>query len=127
MLPKLWCAGKLAIVENGQLEQYPQCVKTFHIISGFNCRIRRKYYGKYTTPQVFIEYTSSSFCYRKPAVYQGKKCYVYIYPHLNIDPRGHFTMFRVAFIKVLDTLMLKLKRTKPLIEFAEFLANYPTW
>lgn len=123
---KLWCAGKLAAVVNGKLEQCHSDVERFRF-SCLACRLRRFYYGKYQNPSCFLEYTFRSFCYKRQIVWRGKKCDVYEYPHLNIDPRGHFTMLRVAFIKVLDALMLRLKRTKPLIEFAEFAANYPTW
>jgi len=89
--------------------------------------MRRWFYGKFTLPPYYLEYTYKSFRYEQPAMFQGKKCILIAYPHVKIDPRGHFTMLRVAFIKVADSLMLKLKRTKPLIELCEFAANYPVW
>jgi len=119
---KLWCAGKLAAKINGKIERCPSDVNRFRF-SCLACRLRRFYYGRYHTPPYNLEYTFRSFAYQ---IRVGSILYTW-YPHLNIDPRGHFTMLRVAFIKVVDSIMLKLKRTKPLIEFAEFAANYPTW
>lgn len=46
---------------------------------------------------------------------------------VRIDPRGHFTALRYAAIVVLDQIMKRFGIDKPLVEFCEFLADYPTW
>lgn len=132
---KLWCAGRL--------KDCPKNVNRFRF-SCLSCRLRRKYYGKYSEPSYHIKYTyknivrhflvdyyvNGGYAYRSLS---GRKLYVRRHYHVLIDPRGHFTRFRCAAIQVLDNL-LGLTRwkqffgnNKPLVEFAEFLANYPTW
>ena len=47
---------------------------------------------------------------------------------LKIDPRGHFTMLRCSFILCLVKVMARCRHLgKPLMQFCEFAANYPTW
>jgi len=137
-MPKLWCAGKLEIEVAGKMQHCPTGVKSFHVICCLFCRLRRKYYGRYTDPSYYIKYTYKSivdyylvnryvadgFEYR---TLSGKPLFVIRHYHVLIDPRGHFTRLRCAAIQVLDVLMGLFHRNKPWIEFAEFLANYPTW
>jgi hypothetical protein len=120
------------------MEQCPASVKSFHVLSCLFCRLRRKYYGKFSEPSYYIKYTYKSvvkhflvdyyvnggYMYRSLS---GRKLYVKRHYHVLIDPRGHFMRVRCAGIQVLDVIMGLFKRTKPFIEFAEFLANYPTW
>lgn len=54
----------------------------------------------------------------------GKRIKVTRRIYVLIDP-GRFLTFRIAVITVLDELIGVVKRNKPLIEFAEFFANYP--
>jgi hypothetical protein len=130
----LWCARRLTVRGIGTC---PQDVYRFKFSCLF-CRIRRAFYGKFTKPQQYVKYTyrnvvfrylvdryiADGFEYRSAS---GKKLLVTRTCHVLIDPRGHFTRLRCAIIQVLDSLMGLVKRTKPLIEFAEFLANFPTW
>jgi len=47
---------------------------------------------------------------------------------VKVDPRGHFTMLRCSFIICLVKIIGRFRRAKkPLQEFCEVLANYPTW
>ena len=57
---------------------------------------------------------------------KGRRLIVFRSHSVFIDPRGHFLMVRCASIRVFDCLMGLLKRRKPLIQFCEFLANFPT-
>jgi hypothetical protein len=90
--------------------------------------------GKWTLPPYWIDY-SNPWQIEKYAVYaalpNGKHklvAYQDMWHIIKIDPRGHFTMLRCAAIIVLGKIMGKLRRLeKPLMEFCELLANYPTW
>ena len=129
MLPPLWCAGKLG--------SCPEDVDRFRFTCLF-CRWRRRYYGKFTDPTFWIEYAYKSQICEEIVDYfvkdgliftatNGGKLRHTIYPTVKIDPRGHFTSLRCATIIVLDEIMKALGVGKPLVEFCEFLANYPTW
>jgi hypothetical protein len=85
--------------------------------------MRRAYNGKYTLPNYYIKYSYCSFHY-STCLPDGRV--LLQFPYVLIDPRGVFTSGRLAFIKIMDKLMLLFGRTKPFIEFAEFAANYPT-
>ena len=130
LLPPLWCAGKLG--------NCPETVESFRIISCLICRWRRRYYGKYSTPPYYIDYTYTSWKKTWVADYyddhglrfkmkDGSKLKIVEYRTVNIDPRGRFTCFRCAAIIVLDHIMKMFKIGKPLAEFCEFLANYPIY
>ena len=96
------------------------------------------FYGEFEYPPYWINYTYKSSFQKKMvdfAVYDGKKyssadgsqIEVTLFDTLHIDPRGHFTGLRCAFIIVLDRIMTVSGYAKPLAEFCEFLANYPTF
>ena len=57
----------------------------------------------------------------------GKRFLVHRKHTVLVDPRGHFVGLRLGAIRVLDKIMGLLKKRKPLLEFCEFLANYPLW
>jgi len=127
-LLRLWCAGKLG--------NCPKWVKRFRFTC-FYCRWRRQLYGKYSDPPFWIDYTYKSSVrtrlvdrYVKNGlifeVRDGRPLKVTTYKTLKIDPRGHFTSLRCAIIIVLDEVMKALHVGKPLVEFCEFFANYPT-
>jgi len=142
----LSCAGKLG--------NCPQEAKKRFRFTCLYCRWRRMKYTKYRKPPYFIEYTyvsliTSRLCdafilhgkeYRRA---DGGKFLHTFYLTCWIDPRGHFTQLRCCTIIVLDKIMkvftsknkvdqspTPVRRKwlwKPLAEFCELLANYPTW
>lgn len=120
MLTRLWCAGILC----PHLE-----LKRFHFTCLY-CRWRRKHVGKWTVPPYWIDYTLL-WAVERYAVFnrQGKLvAFQDRWQAVKIDPRGHFTMLRCASIVLMDKVMKRFRWTrKPLMEFAEFLANYPTF
>jgi hypothetical protein len=94
--------------------------------------------GKWANPPYWIEYTYLSQIYIiETCSYKdrysnleyytndGTKFRIEEHNTLRIDPRGYFTALRCAAIMVLDKIMLKFKIGKPLVEFCEFLSNYP--
>lgn len=130
----LWCAGKL--------ENCPSVAKTRFRFCCLYCRWRRKFYGRWTDPPDWIQYTYTAI---PPTVRlvdvvvhngvelhapAGKKLKVTSYKHVWIDPRGHFTALRCAGIMIVDRIMKVwfglVHGTKPFAEICEFLANYPT-
>jgi hypothetical protein len=127
-LLKLWCAGKLG--------NCPASVKRFRFTCLY-CRIRRQFYGKFTNPSYWINYTYKSNYkvyyvdgfVRDGVKYEasgGGKIKKVDFTTVLIDPRGRFTMLRCAAIMVLDRIMAAVGLHKPLEELCEFLANYPT-
>jgi hypothetical protein len=130
LLPPLWCAGRLG--------NCPKSVKSFRIVTCLICRWRRRFYGKFHDPPFWIEYTYKSY-WREEFVFRlvlggleftrsdGGLLKHIVPRHVFIDPRGSFTSLRYAAIIVLDNLMKAFNVKKPLVEFCEFLANYPTW
>lgn len=103
---KLWCAGKLG--------NCPQGLTRFRFTCLY-CRWRRRYYGKFVTPSYWIEYMLTARAWNPVRI-------------LKIDPRGHFTMLRCSVIVALDKIMRRCTwLEKPLLEFCEFLSNYPTF
>ena len=149
-LPKLWCAATLKT----SIGNCPKDVKRFRF-SCLACRIRRYHYGRFTEPKFYAKYTFKNITlYYRVNSYErdgyryhlksGKKMLITRYHFLLVDPRGHFLMWRLATIKVLDHIIgwtgfrynhhktikgfiTKSKRTKPFAEWAELLANYPVW
>ena len=130
---KLWCAATLKT----PLGNCPKDVKRIRF-SCLACRMRRWIRGRFTLPSYYIKYTYRNVMYQylvdeyqaygyRYRARSGRKLLVTRYCHVLIDPRGHFTRLRCAFIQVMDSLMGIVKQTKPLIEFAEFAANYPVW
>jgi hypothetical protein len=100
------------------------------------CRMRRRWYGKYQIPQFYIKYV-----YRNIAetlvggAYQASDGRIFTSNssgkikvtrsfYVLVDP-GRFLAFRLAAIKVLDGMIRWPGRSKPMVEFAEFFANYP--
>ncbi|MDH5786984.1 MAG: hypothetical protein OEZ40_01650 [Candidatus Bathyarchaeota archaeon] len=127
---KLKCAGKLG--------NCPKNLTRFRFTC-LSCRWRRRFYGRYHNPPFWIEYTYKSFFY---VVYlkqhvrddgliieasNGSMMKVTKHRVLFINPRGHFTGLRCAIIVWLDCMIGYLHIKKPLLEFCEFFANYPTW
>lgn len=120
MFTRLWCAGILC--------PFPE-LKRFHLTC-FYCRWRRAYLGKWTIPPYWIDYTIPWNLVTWIALNEkGEAVGHHLqWRTLKIDPRGHFTMLRCSAIVTLDKIMLHFRRSKkPLMEFCEFLANYPTW
>ena len=100
------------------------------------CRWRRQWIGKYTPPPYWIKYTYVSlyktvkvktYRFENVEFYRSDGGYLTFlrYKTLSIDPRGSFTAWRCAAIKVLDKVMFKTGQYKPFVEFCELLANYP--
>lgn len=126
----------LALPCAGKLGNCPKNVKRFRFTCLY-CRWRRQYYGNFSRPPFWIQYTFKSvfrtfLTYRyvkNGLVYEdkhGRLLRVTSRHTLKIDPRGHFTSLRCATISVLDEIMSVTKASKPLSEFCEFLACYPT-
>lgn len=126
---RLCCAGKLG--------NCPEDITRFRFTC-LSCRWRRRFYGKFVDPPFWIEYTYKSQVREELVDYfvndglvftaaDGGKLKHISYPKLKIDPRGHFTSLRCAIIIVLDEVMKATHVGKPLVEFCEFFANYPTW
>ena len=124
---RLWCAGKLGTC--------PQ-VNRFRFTCLY-CRSRRRFYGKFTDPPYWIDYTYISKIVTEQVdelvqdgvVYRaldGGKLIVEYFTTVKIDPRGKWTMFRCAAIIVFDKIMSKIGFHKPLEEVCELLANFPT-
>lgn len=121
VLPKLWCAGKLG--------NCPKNLRRFRFTCVY-CRWRRRHYGKFSSPPRWITYTLLMSVAKYAAVDKNGQVQAYktVWKTIPIDPRGHFTMFRCAIIMVFDRIMVRWRRTvKPLLNFCEFFANYPTW
>ena len=125
---RLWCAGKLG--------NCPKTVKRFRFTC-LACRWRRRFYGKFSDPPYWINYTYVSSvrkqlvnCFVQDGLTfkarTGGQLETTTWTTLIIDPRGHFTSLRCAIIMVLDWFMKALHIEKPLAEFCEFFANYPT-
>ena len=80
----------------------------------------------------YVEYTYTSFCYVQPI---GNGRFIIKFPHVLVDPRGHFLMLRCAGIIVLDKIIRLARKInlhprhqcRPWVELAEFLANFPVW
>jgi hypothetical protein len=117
---KLWCSNRLNVVGIGKCAETGNRFK----FSCLACRMRRNFYGKFTLPPYYIQYTYHSFHFEKQL---GNGKVLFQFPYVLVDPRGSFLSVRVAFIRVMDNVMKLFRRTKPFIEFAEFAANYPTW
>jgi len=127
----LWCAGKLGNCP-AKLAR-----KRFRFTCLY-CRWRRLFYGKFVYPPFWIHYTfkaqfqiTLTNCYVSDnnTTYKsqsGKQFELVSWRTLHIDPRGHFTPLRCAIIIILDNIMKTLHIEKPLTEFCEFFANYPT-
>ncbi len=130
LLPKLSCAGKLGAC--------PPNVVRFDF-SCLACRLRREYLGKYRVPSYYLKYTYKHIsgtligdAYLNPdgtvlVAENGGKIKLTRHFYVLIDPVGQLLAWRIAAIRVLDKIMGLTKRNKPFIEFAEFLANYPSW
>jgi hypothetical protein len=125
---KMWCAGRLGNCP-------PVASKRFRFTCLY-CRWRRQWIGKYTPPKFWVKYTYHSLYHTwktKRFVRDGKEytrldggdLLITNYKTLLIDPRGHFLMYRISAIMVLDKIMLYTKHYKPFVEYAELLANYP--
>ena len=102
------------------------------------CRWRRWYYRGYRKPGFWMEYAYVNVhdtYFVEGYLVDGRvlqkrgggRFLVHRRHTVLVDPRGHFLGWRMAAIRVLDSLMGVLRRRKPLIEFCEFLANYPVW
>jgi hypothetical protein len=120
MTTRLWCAGILC--------PHPE-LKRIHVSCPY-CRWRRKYYGKFIEPAKWIFYTVRWKKDRYAVMTRTGKIvgYMEAWTTIKIDPRGHFTRLRCSAIMVLDRIVEKcLWIKKPLMEFMEFLANYPTF
>jgi hypothetical protein len=131
-LPKLWCAATLIT----SLGACPKDVDRFRFTC-LSCRLRRQYYGRFKEPAYYVKYTFKSILLwylldsyvvgrYKYTSRSGRPLILKRRHFLRVDPRGHFLAWRMAAIKVLDCMMMWIRpRTRPLVEFAEFLANYP--
>ena len=122
---KLPCAGKLGNcrVGNGR-------VKARFRSGCLSCRWRREYYGKWTKPPFWIDYTMTWNLQRFLLVNKrtGERRIKTTWWTVNIDPRGHFTHLRCAVIMVCDKILKRVHRLeKPLIEVCMFLSSYPTF
>jgi hypothetical protein len=125
----LSCAGKLG--------NCPDDLRRFRFTCLY-CRWRRAYYHGWIKPSYWIKYTYRSSVktvvtstltvdgaeYRLAS---GRHFKHVLSHYVLIDPRGHFTMVRCAAVVMFDRVMRWLGFRKPLVEFCEFLANYPTW
>jgi len=86
--------------------------------------------GKWTVPSYMIDYTMPHSVQRYALVTSEGKILAYktVWETVKVDPRGHFTMLRCSFIICLVKIIGRFRRAKkPLQEFCEILANYPTW
>lgn len=119
-ITRLWCAGILC--SHSDLERFR--------FTCLYCRWRRQNSGKWTVPPYWIDYTLPWKIAQYVFVNNERKVVGYrlMWLTIKIDPRGHFTMLRCMAIVALDKIMQRVHRLeKPLLEFCEFLANYPTW
>lgn len=127
-LLRLWCAGKLG--------NCPKGLNRFRFTCLY-CRWRRQYYGNFHPPPFWIKYTYKSLWHEEFVTRLVQNGLEFtrkdggLFKHVKsinvkIDPRGHFTSLRCAAIIVLDGIMKVSNVKKPLVEFCEFLANYPT-
>jgi hypothetical protein len=129
---KLWCAGKLCSADVVRFD-----------FSCLACRMRRRWYGKYQIPNVYLKYVYKHLYHefvvdvyydRASSTFQvaenNGRLRVKRFFYVLIDP-GRFLMFRYATIKVFDRFIGFFSfyspwfGSKPWIEFAEFFANYP--
>jgi hypothetical protein len=115
---------------------HPEKIDRFRFTC-LSCRTRRRLAGKFSDPPFWIDYTlKSNFTSylvdkfvqdgKEYSARNGGKLKVTWFTTVKIDPRGRFTALRCAAIMVLDKIMTAFHVGKPLAEFCEFLANFPT-
>ena len=119
---RLWCASRCQSLHTNALDR-------FHCTC-LSCRLRRRLIGKFTDPPYWIDYTMphSVQTYALTTRDGVVLAYQTRWETIKVDPRGHFTMLRCAFIICLVKIIARFRRTaKPLQEFCELAANYPTF
>lgn len=125
LFPAPSCAGKLG-----------NCTVKDRFHSGcLSCRWRKQYYGKWTPPPYWINYTMTWNFQRFLLINRktGERKIKTGWWTVEIDPRGHFTRLRCAAIMVCDKILTRIhartfvRLEKPWVEVCMFVSSYPTF